>query len=162
MNKLMLSAFSVVTGAVIGTVGIGKIAVKTLNNTQGTANKYRFLYEMMNDWVRIKQEGKNLSSYFKSMGYKNIAIYGMGIVGETLVNELMDTDTKIAYGIDKSARAICTNVEAFSVDDELEEVDAVVVTPVPYFVEIEEMLSKKLRCPIISLEDVLYDTMING
>ena len=41
-------------------------------------------------------------------------------------------------------------------DDELEEVDAIVVTPISAFGEIKQTLEKKVDCPIISLEDVLY------
>ena len=41
--------------------------------------------------------------------------------------------------------------------DQLTEVDAVVVTPIVFFNEIEKELSEKLDCPIISLEDILYE-----
>ena len=44
-----------------------------------------------------------------------------------------------------------------SIDDDLEEVDAVVVTAITFFDEIEEKLSQKIDCPIISLEDILYE-----
>ena len=39
----------------------------------------------------------------------------------------------------------------------LETVDAVVVTAITFFDEIEERLSEKVDCPIISLEDILYE-----
>ena len=42
-------------------------------------------------------------------------------------------------------------------EDELEPVDAVVVTAITFFNEIEQKLSKKLDCEIISLEDILYE-----
>ena len=44
-----------------------------------------------------------------------------------------------------------------SVEDELEEVDAVIVTAVTFFDDILEKLSQKLDCPVISLEDILYE-----
>lgn len=56
----------------------------------------------MNQWVKIKQEGKNLSEYFEESWYKRIAIYGMNYAGETLVDELKDIGITIAYGIDKT------------------------------------------------------------
>ena len=42
-------------------------------------------------------------------------------------------------------------------DEELANVDAVIVTPITFFSEIEDMLSLKMDCPILSIEDILYD-----
>jgi len=42
-------------------------------------------------------------------------------------------------------------------DDSLEDVDVVIVTAITFFDEIETKLSEKLDCPIISLEDILYE-----
>lgn len=56
---------------------------------------------MMNQWVKVKQEGKNLSQYFEANNYKNIAIYGMSYAGETLEDELKNTNTCVKYSIEK-------------------------------------------------------------
>lgn len=42
-------------------------------------------------------------------------------------------------------------------EDKLEPVDAVVVTAISFFDEIEEALNAKTDCPILSLEDILYN-----
>ena len=42
-------------------------------------------------------------------------------------------------------------------EDDLKPVDAVVVTAITFFNEIEEQLSQKMKCPIISLEEILYE-----
>ena len=42
-------------------------------------------------------------------------------------------------------------------DDTFPKVDAVVVTAITFFDEIKMELSKKLECPIISLEEILYE-----
>lgn len=44
-----------------------------------------------------------------------------------------------------------------SPEDEIKEVDAIVVTAITFFDEIKELLMKKVSCPIISLENVLYE-----
>jgi hypothetical protein len=49
------------------------------------------------------------------------------------------------------------DVDVVTMDDDLEEVDAIVVTAITFFDEIEEKLSAKIDCPIISLEDILYE-----
>ena len=61
------------------------------------------------------------------------------------------------YAIDKNADMIYANVDVVTPDDELEPVDVIVVTAIYYFDEIEEDLSEKVDCPIISLEDILYE-----
>ena len=41
--------------------------------------------------------------------------------------------------------------------EELEDVDVIVVTAIAYFGEVDQMLSEKVECPIISFEDVIYE-----
>jgi hypothetical protein len=150
-------AVSALTGAAASAIAVGRTTGKKTNKAQGYADKHLALFKMMNQWVKVKQEGKNLSSYFEKNGYKKIAVYGMSYAGETLLDELKDTDIKVAYGIDQKADSIYADVDVVSVDDELEDVDAIVVTAITFFDEIEDRLSKKVDCPIISLEDILYE-----
>lgn len=148
---------SVLSGAIIGAGTVGKIMYEKENEVQKISNKHLTLFLMMNQWVKVKQEGKNLKEYFKKKGYKNIAIYGMSYVGETLLEELKNTDIHIAYGIDKNADSIYEDVNVISPDNKFQDVDVIVVTAITFFDEIEEILSKKINCPIISLEDILYE-----
>lgn len=161
MKKSIISVLSAVTGAVagaaIGAGTVGKITGESLEKMQQMSNKHLALFLMMNQWVQVKQEGKNLSDYFEKKGYKKIAIYGMSYVGETLLNELKGSEIEVVYAIDKNSNQISADVSIVSVDDYLEEVDAIVVTAISFFDEIEETLSTKLHCPILSLEDIIYD-----
>lgn len=145
------------TGGFIGAVGTGKIVEKKMNAQKQLADKHLALFLMMNQWVKIKQEGKSPAIYFEQNGYKRIAIYGMSYVGETLIDELKNTDVQIIYGIDKKAENIFSEVDIFTLDDALEDVDAIIVTAITFLDEIQERLSKKITCPIISLQDILYE-----
>ncbi len=157
MKKGVVSVLSMLVGVVVGAGTIGKLKGDKLNRAQKMSNKHLNLFLMMNQWVKVKQEGKNLSKYFEDNGYKRIAIYGMSYAGETLVDELKNTNIGVIYGIDKRADSLYADIDIISIDDSLEEVDAVVVTAITFFDEIEEKLTEKLDCPIISLEDVLYE-----
>lgn len=157
MKKGVISVLSALAGAAIGA---GAVNIVSGNKEQAIylhSEKHLALFIMMNQWVRVKQDGKNLESFFEKNGYKKIAIYGMSYAGETLLNELKDSGITVAYGIDKNANAIYTDVNIVSMEDDLEEVDAIVVTAITFFDEIEEKLSEKVNCPIISLEDILYE-----
>lgn len=121
------------------------------------ADKHLALFQMMNQWVKVKQEGKNLASSLEQKGYKKIAIYGLSYAGETLIRELQGTNVQIAYGIDRNADSICVDIDIVTMEEKLSEVDAVVVTAISYFQEIKNKLIEKIKCPVISLEDILYE-----
>lgn len=157
MKKGVVAAISTVIGAAAGAVAVGKSKGDQLNSARSMSNKHLALFQMMNQWVRVKQEGKNLSEYFERNGYKNIAVYGMSYAGETLLEELNGTDINVVYGIDRNADSTYADVEVLTAEDDLHPVDAVVVTAITFFDEIEENLMKKMDCPIISLEDILFE-----
>lgn len=157
MKKNIISVLSALGGAVLGAVGANKAIEKRICDKQKMSDKHFALFRMMNQWVRVKQEGKNLSSYLEEKEYKKIAIYGMSYAGETLIEELKGSDIEVAYGIDKNADSIYADVDVLFMGDDLPKVDAVVVTAITFYDEIEEQLSEKLDCPIISLEDILYE-----
>lgn len=157
MKKGLIGALSFVAGAAGSAIGVGKVMGNKVNDWRDLSDKHLALFLMMNQWVKVKQEGKSLAEYFLKNGYKNIAVYGMSYAGETLADELKDSEVKVLYGIDKKADNIYAEFDIVSPEDSLEKVDAVVVTSITFFDEIETMLEKKLDCPIISLEDILYE-----
>lgn len=157
MKKGIVGTAITLAGAGIGAVAAGKAMEKKVDKWQQMSDKHLALFLMMNQWVKVKQEGKNLSEYFRKNNYKNIAVYGMSYVGETLMDELKDSGICVKYGIDKRAHRICEEIDMVTMEEDLQEVDAVVVTAITFFDEIAEELRNKLDCPILSLEDVLYE-----
>ncbi len=157
MKKGVIGALSALAGVVAGIGVAGQTIGKRIKQKQLMSDKHLALFLMMNQWVKVKQEGKNLASYFEKNGYRKIAVYGMSYAGETFVNELKDSQIELKYGIDKNADQLYADIDIVTLEDNLEEVDAIVVTPIFFFEEIEEQLSQKFDCPIISLEEVLYE-----
>lgn len=156
MKKGVISAVSMLVGVMAGAAAAGKIEADRVIKVQNMSDKHLALFLLMSRWVKVKQEGKNLELYFKSNGYKKIAIYGMSFAGKALVDELRNTEIEVAYGIDKKSDSIYADIDIVSVDDFLDKVDVVVVTAITYFNEIEEMLSLRVDCPVVSLENILY------
>ena len=107
MKKSLTGVIAMLAGAAAGVAATGIRLSERIEEKQKKADKHMSLFLMMNQWVKVKQDGKNLSSYFEKEGYKPV--------------------------------------------------DAVVVTAITFFEEVEEMLRQKVDCPIISLEDILYD-----
>ncbi len=158
MKKEIIWAFA---GTVLGLVGGARAALKTEVKEKialkELSDKHLALYMMMNQWVRVKQEGKNIADYLKQHNFTTIAVYGMSYVGERLIEELKGSEVEVAYGIDKNAGGIYADIEAVTPDETLKEVNAVIVTSIFFMDEIERDLSAKLSCPILSLEDILYE-----
>jgi hypothetical protein len=157
MKKGMIATISTVLGVAAGAVVVSKAASETTSKTKQMSDKHLALYLMMNRWVEIKQEGKSLVDFFIKNNYRTIAVYGMSYTGERLLNELKDSNITVKYGIDQRADEIYTGINLITMDDEFPEVDAVVVTPIFFFDEIRNKVSNKIDCPIISLEDILYE-----
>lgn len=145
-------------GAVAGAAAGGVIANKQVVKKGKKADKFKGYYNMLNQWLALKQEGKSLEQYFAENGYKTVAIYGMGEMGSRLYDELKDSDkVEVKYSIDKNAASAYSELEVKEVTDELEQVDVVVVTATFAFEEILEDIEDKFNCPIVSLEDVVYE-----
>lgn len=121
------------------------------------SNNHLALFQLMERWVKVKQHGKSMAEILEKKGYYNIAVYGMSYVGKRLIKELKGSNINVNYGIDRRIDLCCEDVEIVSAASDLKKVDAIVVTAVYYFDDIEITLSKKVGCPIISIEELLYD-----
>ena len=107
--------------------------------------------------MELKNEGKSVASYFEDMGYSHIAIYGMAELGNRLMEELESSTVQVDYGIDREiACSIARIDEVYYPEDVLPETDVIVVTPYSVFEEIKTLLEKRVKCPVISLEDVVW------
>ncbi len=157
MKKGIISTLSFVCGGAAGISSVWSALSKKTKEAQKYADKHLAIMQVMNQWIINKQEGKSLVTFFEENGYKTIAIYGMSYLGERLEDELRDSGIKIAYAVDKNAENIYADVEVRDPEDAMDEVDAVIVTSVFFFDEIEEQLENVFDCPIISLEDIVQE-----
>lgn len=157
MKKGQQITFLVLSIGVISSLLIMRLQQSCINHWKTLAAKNRALFILMNQWVNIKQEGKSLRSYFIKNNYRRIAIYGMGEIGAHLVKELKNSDIEVLYAIDRNARNIHSDVKVVTIDDDLLTADAIVVTLTGCFDEIFDALSKRVSCPIISIEDMLNE-----
>lgn len=106
-------------------------------------------------WLRIKEDGKALVSYFQTKHYENIAIYGIGMVGKHLLVELKGSSVNVIYGIDKRGKKWQYPFPIYDLDTELPEADVIVVTVAYEFEAIYRELRRKSAGKIISLEEIL-------
>lgn len=159
--RMKKEAMSALLGVMLG-MGVGgrfvlKREVKEQADLKELSDKHCTLMLLFNQWLKMKQEGKEIVEYLHKNRIKTIAIYGMSYVGQRLYDELKGTDIEIAYAIDKNADNIYAEIDILSPDEELPPTDAVIVTSVFYYDEIKCKLQNKMKSRIFSLEDILYE-----
>lgn len=153
--KIRVSTIAVGILNLISGIAVGYSIGKTNSSEEEMKNKMLKYYVTLNNWIGKKQKNINLSSYFEKMGYNSVTIYGMKEVGERLYEELKDTKTEVKYAIDQNAESIYADIDVYSPDDDLPEVDVIVVTATYYYNSILNKIKDKIACPIISLDDVI-------
>lgn len=162
MKKGTTVIVSLVTGLIGAAVSAGTMLQKfnkKIDWRDKRIDKFKSYFDIMNKWMMWKHEGRNLCEYFESEGYKKIAVYGMGELGNRLYEELKDTNIKIVFAIDRKSNNVTSEVTVVEPDELNDEftADVIDVTPIFDYDNIESMLIEKVDIPIISLEEVVYD-----
>lgn len=160
MGKLRGCALSIVSGIAGMTAGgyvIGKESKKTIGEIREQASKITGYYRIFNRWLMLRQNGVTLADYFRRNNYYKIAIYGMKELGERLYDELKGTDIKVVCIIDKAADDLCCEVPVITPDEDIPACDVIIVTASYYYQSIESVLAQKVECPILPIDEIVYE-----
>lgn len=157
MKKGILTVLTGIAGGVLGASTVSYTSKKTTGRIEEKRLKMTEFYHVLERWLFLRQEGRSLVEYFDRYAYKTVAIYGMKELGERLYDELKGTDIEVKYAIDKNANQMVSDISIVTLQDSLEQVDVIVVTAIHYFNDIERELSEIVDCPIVSIEDVVYE-----
>ncbi|MCR5502228.1 MAG: glycosyltransferase family 4 protein [Lachnospiraceae bacterium] len=112
--------------------------------------------ELLNHWLWLKQNDISISAYFHNRGYRTVAVYGLGILGERLLDEMQKFGIEVSYIIDRNADSRNSDIPIFKDIQEGMIVDAVVVTVAINYEKVFEQLHKLTAAPIIWIGDVIY------
>lgn len=155
--KKLASLGCVALGLFAG-LGIAKVYDMKKKGKKDTGKeKFKSYYKILNQWLQLKKDAISLDKWFEDNSYTSIAIYGFGELGKRLYEELTTSNVKVAYVVDQSVEISDYEVEIYSVEDELPEVDVIVVSSVFDYEAIKTVLCEKVDCHIVSLEDVVFE-----
>ncbi|MBO5468259.1 MAG: hypothetical protein J6A03_00755 [Lachnospiraceae bacterium] len=157
MKKGIIGFVGLVTGVIGGVIVGGKLISGRVETVSPKVDKFKGYYNTLNQWLMLKQQGISLEKYFTDNKYNKIAIYGMGELGNRLYDELKDSSIEVKYAIDQNAMAVYSNIDVVDMDEITDDVDVVVVTAVFAMEKVESELQLKISCPIVSLEDIVYE-----
>ncbi len=119
--------------------------------------KFQPMFHVLLDWMKLRSQGIGLWQFFEKNQYTNIAVYGMGYIGECVYDELRESPVTVKYGIDKTAVDFMGELSVFRIKDELEPVDMVVLTIAGDKDFYTRLIKEKLDCPVWSISDILLD-----
>lgn len=128
-----------------------------IKKEQNLVQKNDRIIQLFELWIQLKQNGINIDEFLFENGYHTIAIYGMGHIGQRLYDELKNSKVTVKYIIDQNADSIKADIDVYPVRAGLPETDAIIVTAITYFDEIQEKLVDNTSCCIWSLEDIMYE-----
>ncbi|MCF2656994.1 hypothetical protein [Lacrimispora saccharolytica] len=146
----------IVVGFMIGTIITGYLCNDILKNNNTTMYKDYFIFVCR--WLKKKQEGANLFSWFERRGMKKICLYGLGDIGQLLISEVKDSNLEIVCVIDKAYKGDTYEFPVYrlkDIDKVSEEFDVIVVTPFYYRNVISNQLSDYFDCEIVFINEVI-------
>ncbi len=148
------NVLEIIVGTLFGVIVVGMIKEKFTRSSQEQEIKMSQYYHILNRWLDLRQGNKTLYSFFHDRGYQKVAIYGMKELGQRLYYELKDTNLTL-YLIDKAADKIWFEEDIISPKDRIPDSDVLIITASYYFDDIKKELRKKVKCPILSIQDVV-------
>ncbi len=114
----------------------------------------------LNKWLMLKQKNIEIDKYLSGKGYRNIAIYGYGILGKLLFSELQKSAVNILCVIDMNADGLNLDIPVKRPFDELDNYDLIIVSNIHIYQDIANELSKGYKGKIISLEQIIDEASI--
>lgn len=119
--------------------------------------RYEGYWRILDKWLCNKEDNVWIEDYLISKGIRNIAIYGGGMLGKHLLEELKDGEINVICVIDRKADALQLHVPVYSLDDSIPDTDAIIVTATYAYQMIKEQLQKKGCKNIYSLESIVLE-----
>ncbi|MDD3413825.1 MAG: glycosyltransferase family 10 [Lachnospiraceae bacterium] len=115
--------------------------------------KFKRYYRILNQILILKKDNLNLADKIKNKGYKNILIYGVGVIGKRIIDEIYESEIKIIYAIDKKEAGYYRGIQIKNQIEYCEEID-VIISSIELNKELE-IICKDYQ--LIDIEEIIYD-----
>lgn len=129
---------------------------------EGEQYRYELNESILAAWLRMSQEGRNLTEFFWGKGYKAVGIYGMGYMGKLLYEELKEGGIGVSCLMENQAGRY-QDMNILQIGDNSARFDVMVVTLANLYLGIKH----DIRCiygkkDVISIGDVIEEMIDLG
>lgn len=124
--------------------------------TSEREERYKEYWQVLDKWLKFELAGHSIAQYLRDRSFETVAIYGLGMLGTSLVMELEKNGVVIQYGIDQDAyKERQFDFSVYTLEDELPEVQVIIVTTTHIFAQVKGKLIEKSDAEIISLKSIV-------
>lgn len=120
-------------------------------------DKFRKMFYVLDDWTASEEKGNLIEKYLADRKIRYLAVYGYGPLGKRLIRELRGSSIHVNYVIDQNAAFLETDCPAYTLEDDLEEVDAVVISLVQGELAIAEAIKRKMSTKIFTMGEIVKE-----
>lgn len=113
--------------------------------------------KIFDKWMTLLEKDIFVDNILSEKGYKSVAVYGMGLLGKHLVKQLCGSKINVKYIIDRNATLSYKNIPFIRIGEQMDKIDAIIVTPVGEYNCIKEELLNYYSCDIVSLQNIIDD-----
>lgn len=119
-------------------------------------NRNQLYYNLLYNWICLKQKDDKFLSFLQYKGYEKIAIYGYGKIGKLLYEEIKHLDIEISF-LQKEGNYITEEgVRIFEIGElQKNKFDLIIITPIYEGEKIKSDLMGYFDKEIIKIDDLL-------
>lgn len=155
MKKGLVVALTGICSFGIGFFLGGKMLVGMINEYKSGMKRNSANMMVFNNWIEFIYNGGHIDEYLNDNNYSRVMIYGNGYIGKRLKQALEKTSIEVIAVMDKKDSNSQGGI-ILGINDEIPNVDCIIITPIFYYDEIYDMLQKKTKVPVFSIEK-LYE-----
>lgn len=151
-------------------VGGGVAAAKLVKKDSGEedlywrerADKFKTYYGVTTEWIQTLQSDCSIADYFENSGYNRVVIYGKGILGDLLLEEInkrKNIEVVCFADHQSDGTAQYDDIPVVNIEKLKDmQFDVIVVTPVFAYAEVKQaLLEVTEEHKIVSLQDVVVE-----
>ncbi len=140
---------------------IKNTVLRVQTNRQKDNEKCKKMFRVLSDWMTVREKGRFIGNYLKSLGINSVIIYGYGHFGRHLFAELEKSNVEIRGVIDRNAHYIDTKTVVRTLDDNIEAIDAVIIAILKDQNRnmIEEKIIQKTGAKLFWITDIISEML---
>ena len=129
-----------------------------LNIREKTLQKYKQFYGLFARWISLYQTKKYINSWLHENNVKNISVYGYGVIGKLVVNEIITNCKNINIVDILDLRNVQCDIDGINIvkpEAGKINIDLMIVTALYDYKDIEKELKNMGYLNVISIQTIL-------